>query len=394
MFISKCWRRFVVIGLAAFVAAIPAAGARGSAANTPTARIDELRQAFRNAYNAANAAALAGLLADDAVWMPPGEPAVTGRAAIQQRYATQFAVTHSLLTLNAGEINALADIAWLRGTYVRVDTPKTGGAATMLTGKYLMTFQRDRGDWKIVNDCWNSDETPQQVDARIALHGIRALAEWRLRDVASELSLIAATDAAKSGAWDTMKGLLQALAATNIPANAIWFVRPDGFYYTVELGFTGLNLSDRPYFPGLMAGQTVLGTLVISRSTNKRSVIVAQPVRVGSQVIGAVGVSYSVDQLSAEIDQTMQLPGAAVFYALDGTGQTALHRNPALMFEYPSDMGSDSLKAAVAQMLSQQSGTVEYVFQNMHKTVLFERSSVLGWVFAVGFSAPVTPNMQ
>lgn len=394
MFLSKCWRRFAVIGLAASVAAIPTAVARGFAANTPTARIDELRQAFSNAYNAANAPALARLLAEDAVWMPPGEPAVTGRAAIQQRYAAQFAVTHSLLTLNAGEIHALADLAWLRGTYVRVDTPKTGGAATMLTGKYLMTFQRDRGDWKIANDCWNSDETSQQVDARIALHGIRALAEWRLRDVASELSLIAATDAAKSGAWDTMKGLLQALAATNIPANAIWFVRPDGFYYTVELGFTGLNLSDRPYFPGLMAGQTVLGTLVISRSTNKRSVIVAQPVRVGSQVIGAVGVSYSVDQLSEEIDQTMQLPAAAIFYALDGTGQTALHRNPSLMFEYPSDMGSESLKAAVTQMLSQQSGTVEYNFQNMHKTVLFERSSVLGWVFAVGFSTPVTPNMQ
>lgn len=394
MFIWKCSCRHFLLTLAAFAVTIPATAANGFATNPPIARIDELRRDFSDAYNTANAPALGALLASDAVWMPPGEAAVTGRAAIQQRYAAQFAVTHSLLTLNTGEIHALADVAWLRGTYQRVDTPKTGGAATMLTGKYLMTFQRERGDWKIVNDCWNSDATPQQVDARVALHGIRALAEWRLRDVAGALSLIAATDAAKSGAWDNMKGLLEALAATNIPANAIWFVRPDGFYYTVELGFTGLNLSDRSYFPGLMAGQTVLGTLVISRSTNKRSVIVAQPVRAGTQVVGAVGVSYSVDQLSAEIDQTMQLPGAAVFYALDSLGQTALHRNPALMFEYPSDMGSATLQAAVAQMLSQPSGSVEYDFQNMHKTVLFERSSVLGWVFAVGFSAPVTPNMQ
>lgn len=382
MFASRYSGRLAVIGLAACLSA-----------NTPSGRIDELRRDFSDAYNTANTAALGRLLANDAVFMPPGEPAVTGRTAIQQRYAAQFAATHSFLTLHAGEIRALADIAWLRGNYMRVDTPKTGGAATLLTGKYLMTFRRERGDWKIVNDCWNSDETPQQVDARVALHGIRALAEWRLRDVAGALSVIAATDAAKSGAWDNMKGLLQALGATNIPANAIWFVRPDGFYYSVELGFTNLNLSDRSYFPGLMAGQTVLGTLVISRSSGKRSVIVAQPVRNGNQVIGGVGVSYSVDQLSQEIDQTMQLPAAAVFYALDGSGQTALHRSPTLMFEYPSDMGSETLKAAVEQMLSQPSGTVEYVFQNMRKTVLFERSAVLGWVFAVGFSAPVTTGM-
>jgi hypothetical protein len=100
------------------------------------------------------------------------------------------------------------------------------------------------------------------VDAKITLHGIRALAEWRLHDVASMLSLIVATDAVKSGVWDNMAGPLQALAATNIPANA--FVEPGGFYYTIDLGCTGLNLSDRSYFPGLMAGQTVLGTLVIS----------------------------------------------------------------------------------------------------------------------------------
>ncbi len=384
----KCLRSLVLIGLASSLSA------QMPAANTPTARIDDLRQAFNSAYNAGNAAGIAALLAEDAVWMPPGEPAVVGRSAIQQRYAAQFASTHSFFALNPGEIRALANLAWLRGTYQRVDTPIAGGPSTMTTGKYLMTFSRERGDWKIINDCWNSDETPQQVDARIGLHGVRALAEWRLRDVGDMLSLIVDTDQVKTGIWDKMIELLQSLAATDIPANAIWFVRRDGFYYTVEKGFTGLNLSDRPYFPLLMAGQSVIGTLVISRSTGKRSVIIAEPVRLGNLVIGGVGVSYSVDQLSLEIDQTMQLPPAAVFYALDMNGQTALHRDATLMFEYPSDMGSDSLKTAVAKMLSEASGTVEYIFRDMHKTVLFERSSVLGWVFALGFSEPATPNMR
>jgi hypothetical protein len=237
-----------------------------------------------------------------------------GRAGCcwQNRYsmAIRNAVchTHSVFALDPVEIRVLADLAWLRGGYRRLDIPAAGGPSTMTTGKYLMTFSRERGDWKIINDCWNSDETPQQVDARIALAAIRVLTESRLRDVASVLHLIADTAEVKSGVWEHMIELLQSLEATGIRANAIWFVRPYGSYYTVEKEYTGLKLSDRFYFPGLMAGQSVLGTLVISLSTGTRSVIVAEPVVVANQVIGGVGISYAVDQLSLDIGRTLQLP--------------------------------------------------------------------------------------
>ena len=184
--------------------------------------------------------------------------------------------------------------------------------------------------------------------------------------------------------------VLGRLAAADPQANAIWFVRPDGYYYSVGAGFTGLSLAERSYFPGLMAGQSVLGSLVISLSTGKRSVIIAEPVRVSGHVIVGVGVSYSVDQLSLEIDEAMQLPSSVVFYALDMSGRASLHRDPALMFEYPSDMGSDTLSAAVPKMLSEPSGTVEYSFREMNRTVFFETSAVLDWVFALGFSGPAT----
>lgn len=58
------------------------------------------------------------------------------------------------------------------------------------------------------------------------------------------------------------------------------------------------------------------------------------------------------------------------------------------MFEYPSDMGSPSLRSAVEQMLANQSGVVKYVFRDIHKTILSKRSSTLDWVFALGFSEP------
>ena len=390
----KSLLHLVAIGLLFSGYATAMSAAPDPAANTPGARIDQLRQEFNLAYSDGNAVDLAGLLTEDAVWLPPGEPAVVGRDAIQSRYTSQFATTGSSFTLKPGDIHVFGDTAWLWGAFERIDSPLDGGPSKTTAGKYLMLFRCDCSDWRIAGDFWNGDGNDLQVDAHVALHSLRALTESRLGDVARMLRLLASTDQVKSGDWNTMEGILKSFGDTGILANAIWFVRPDGYYYTVEKGYTGLSLSDRSYFPGLMAGQSVLGTLVVSRSTGKRSVIIAEPVMGSQGLVGGVGVSYSVEQLSLEIDEQMGLPAGAVFYALDSSGQAALHRDPTLMFAYPSDMGEASLRAAVTEMLSKESGTVIYVFRNTRKTVLFERSSTLGWVFALGFSQPVTSKQD
>ncbi|MBI5545088.1 MAG: cache domain-containing protein [Deltaproteobacteria bacterium] len=233
-----------------------------------------------------------------------------------------------------------------------------------------------------------------QLDAQVTLNNLRALAEWRLRAVARMLSMIANAPEAQTGEWEPMRGLLLSMGDTGILANAIWLVRPDGSYYTVEKGLTGSSLADRPYFPALMNGRSVMGTLVISRSTGKRSVIIAEPIKKESRVIGGVGVSYSVDALSKEIDEAMGLPAGVVFYALDPAGQAALHRDPSLMFAYPSDLGEESLRSAVATMRSKDTGTVDYVFRGTQKRVLFQKSKTLGWIFALGFSEPVAKPIR
>ncbi len=388
-------KRFCITVVAVLICglwAISLTSAQTTAAHDAEARIEDLLHQFDRAYDEGDASDLAGLLAEDAVWLPPGAEPIVGRGAIQSRYAAQFASIQSSFTLTAGQIRVSGNLAWLRGEYERIDTARTGGSSATITGKYLMTFSRERGDWKITSNTWSPSHP--QVDMQVALHSVRALAEVRLLDVAATLKLLAGTNQVKSGDWATMKPLLTSFGNTGILANAIWFVRPDGYYYTVEKDYTGLNLTQRSYFPGLMAGETVLGTLVISLSTGKRSVIIAEPVFDASQhVIGGVGVSYSVDQLSLEINEQTKLTNQYVFYALDLAGQTALHRDPTLMFEYPSDMGSPTLSSAVEEMLSDESGSVTYVFRGLRKTVLFERSASLGWVFALGFGEPAIANV-
>jgi hypothetical protein len=218
---------------------------------------------------------------------------------------------------------------------------------------------------------------------RLLLNSFAALGEGHVEQVLRGLKLISVTEEAQSGEWEKMKGLLTAFERSGIKAAAVWFVRPDGSYYSEEKGLTGQNLRDRDYFPRLMADAEVIGDLVISKSTGKRTAIVAVPVRTKGKVIGALGTSLSVEDVSRMIDEKMGLPQSLIFYALDQKGQTSLHRISALLFAYPSDMGSKSLAKTVTQMLADPAGVVSYDFYG-ERTVFFKKAPLTKWVYAIG----------
>jgi hypothetical protein len=161
-------------------------------------------------------------------------------------------------------------------------------------------------------------------------------------------------------------------------------MRPDGSYFTVEKGPTGESLRERGYFPDLLAGREVVGALVVSKSTGKRSVVVASPVLVDGKVSGAIGVSLDATRLSASLDQAIRFPPDVVFYTLDGQGQTALHRAGELIFVFPSDVGSPTLGDAVRTMLARPEGVVHYEYGGSEKTAVFVRSPLTGWTLVLG----------
>ncbi|MDH4230567.1 MAG: cache domain-containing protein [Nitrospirota bacterium] len=221
------------------------------------------------------------------------------------------------------------------------------------------------------------------ADLRLLLNSFGALGEGHVENVLRGLRIMSVTEEAQSGEWDKMKGMLAEFGRSGIKAACVWFVRPDGSYYTPEKGLTGLNLRYREYFPGLMAGGEIIGDLVLSTSTGKRSVIVAVPVKKNGKIIGALGTSLAVEDISRMLDEKMGLPGNMFFYALDKKGQTALHKVSALLFAYPSDMGSKSLSKTVGEMLSRPEGVVTYDFYG-ERLVVFRKFPLTGWVFAIG----------
>jgi hypothetical protein len=112
----------------------------------------------------------------------------------------------------------------------------------------------------------------------VTLRAYQGLVEEHLAGILRLEKALAATLDAKSAQWENIKPALKSLSLGLGTDAAVWFALPDGNYYTTEGDRAERNLKDREYFPSLLAGQDVLGSLVVSKSTGHRSIIVATPV--------------------------------------------------------------------------------------------------------------------
>jgi methyl-accepting chemotaxis protein len=221
------------------------------------------------------------------------------------------------------------------------------------------------------------------VDGQVALRSFMALSDAHLKKLADLFHLLAATDDARSGDWERIRGPLAGVAPMTVPA-VLWFARPDGSYWTVTEGRAG-NLSDRAYFPRVLAGQTVVGDLVVSRSTNRNTAIVAVPVRGrDGAVVGVLGGSVHLDRLGALVREEMGGLTDLLFFAIDSTPKGALHSDPTLIFTEPMRLGDEGMQRAFTEILSRPEGTVTYTFRGRPRTVLYRKSPVTHWWYAIG----------
>jgi hypothetical protein len=199
--------------------------------------------------------------------------------------------------------------------------------------------------------------TSDRMDTKVGVSALVALADSHISSYANALDVLAMTQEVQSGDWGEMVGLLAKVQQTQV-TGTLWFVLPDGSYYTVDLGKTDKNLSDRSYFPGLMSGKNVLGDVVFSKSTSKKSLIAASPIVAEGKVIGGLGVSIFLDDLSKTLVKELGLSDDMVFYATAGTGDVVLHSDTQLITQENPDLSKD---------------------------VVFVTSPLTGWRFALGY---------
>ncbi len=158
---------FVVVSLGTMaLVAIAMPATRVMSADTspegtsPEGRIRSTIAAWDDAYNSADLDRLMALYAEDAVSMPPGRPALEGKAAIESDFQSLFATFGAHHQTTLVDLEMAGDLAIERGRYTATFTPKDGNAPVGEIGKYLVV-RRDAGNaWRIVWEIWNSQRQP------------------------------------------------------------------------------------------------------------------------------------------------------------------------------------------------------------------------------------------
>jgi ABC-type amino acid transport substrate-binding protein len=213
---------------------------------------------------------------------------------------------------------------------------------------------------------------------------LMALADSRLSGIATSLEVLAMTSEAKSGDWEQIRPLLVALEERSPPAR-FWYALPDGSYYTTVDNFTTGNLASRSYFPGVLAGNTSVGSVVVSLSTGRTTGIVAVPV-FGEEntVTGVLGSSVYLDSLSAELSRDLPLPGTMYFVAFDRDGLTALHSRIEQIGRQATVQGTPGEIEAVRAIMASDEGQVTFTSEGVQQTIIFRTSPLTGWIYGIG----------
>ena len=200
-------------------------------------------------------------------------------------------------------------------------------------------------------------ETALEADMEIGVSGLVALADSHIDNCVELMEVLAMTQEVQSGNWEAMVALLTKADQVQVPG-ARWFALLDGSYYVVGIGKTDKNIADRDYFPKLMSGNKVLGDLVVSKSTGQKSLVAAVPVIKDGKVIGGLGTSIFLNDLSNIIAEELKLSDEMVFYAVTAGNEVALHTNTDLILQKDPEPPSDAV---------------------------YKTSSLTGWSFTLGY---------
>lgn len=235
--------------------------------------------------------------------------------------------------------------------------------------------------------CSESAPTEPQdfaVEGRVALASLIALSDGHLQQIAGHFEVLAGSPDAVSADWERVRGPLASVAERNVPA-LIWFALPDGSYWSVQSGKATGNLTTRAYWPRLMAGQNVLGDLVISKATGKPTAIVAVPIRNGAgEIVGVFGSSVYLDSLSLRIKREMDLQPDELFFAIDSTPLASIQDDPTEVFLDPFALNEPELERAIREVMSRDESVVTYSFGGKTRTVICRHSPVTAWWYCLG----------
>jgi len=208
-----------------------------------------------------------------------------------------------------------------------------------------------------------------------------------LMDETQRLSDIALSDAAQKAEWRGIKEQLTDGKKKRVGA-LYWYALPDGSYYTSDKDRVSANLRSRSYFSVVLAGHIVAGKSVIGKTSGRKSIIVAVPIKKGDEVTGVLGTSFYAEDFCYYLSTIVDLPAEYNFYAVNSEGVTIFNLKECdLTFDHPLEQNAPSFVDAMERILASSRGEVSYKWNGAFKKAIYQRSSVSGWTYVI--SIPV-----
>lgn len=155
--INRCAGMFLA---ATALLACSAAGDRGTTTTeADMVAVARLMATLDRIQAEANLEEFLGLVPDDAVFMPPDEPALIGRRAIGEWYRSLYEVVQIDITHEPLEVDVFGDMVIHRGNARGTMTPKSGGEPIPFDNKYLMVLEkRPDGSLQLWRAVFNSNQ--------------------------------------------------------------------------------------------------------------------------------------------------------------------------------------------------------------------------------------------
>jgi len=127
-----------------------------------TTEIEEANQAFMDTRESGDPEAMSMLYTLDARLLPANGTLIEGREAIKAYWTEGMAQASSELVLETVSAEGYGDMAIEEGKYkVKV------GSQEVDMGKYIVTWKKEDGQWKLHRDIWNSDLPLPQARASV-----------------------------------------------------------------------------------------------------------------------------------------------------------------------------------------------------------------------------------
>jgi uncharacterized protein (TIGR02246 family) len=116
------------------------------------AQIEAVNAKWTELFNKGDFGGIAELYTVDAIAFPPGSPMVRGKAAIGAMWKglAEQAGNPKVITLEVKRLGPAA--AREVGTF---SLTTKGSSPKEISGKYLVVWERVRGQWKLAADIWN-----------------------------------------------------------------------------------------------------------------------------------------------------------------------------------------------------------------------------------------------